>query len=333
MSFGRIAVTLLAGSMVVSVAHAQTITIKLGTLVPEGSSWCNLLKEMAERWSQATNGQVKLKIYAGGVAGNEGDMLRKVNIGQLQAAALSVVGLKDIDTAPQAIASPGLIADDKEWAYVFGKMIPTWDRQIESKGFVVLLWSDTGWVHLFLKKPIHSPSEMRGTKVFAWTGDEAQVKAWRMVGLTPIVLSVTDMIPSLSTGMIDAFASTPIIALAARWFEQAPYMTEATWCHLPGATVVAKSVWEKISPPARATLKAIAGEYAEKVNVEVTKMQADALVAMQKAGLTVLHFDQAGMAEWQALGEKAWPTIRGGVVTTAAFDDVKRARDEYRASH
>jgi len=301
--------------------------------VPEGSTWSNLLKEMAERWGQVSNGQVKLKIFAGGVLGDEGDMLRKVNIGQLQAAALSVVGLHDIDSAPQAIATPGMIADDQEWSYVFAKMSPVWDKEIEAKGYIVLLWGDAGWVHLFSKRPVHNPNEMSGMKVFAWSGDEAQVKAWKLVGLSPVVLSAVDMIPSLSTGMIEAYATTPAIALTAHWYEQTPYMTEAAWDHLPGATIVPKAVWDKIPADLQVSLKAIAVEYGNRVNAEVARLQSDAIAVMQKSGLNIVHFDDAGKREWFKFAEKTWPAVRGGMVSTQAFDEVKRVRDEYRAHH
>ena len=42
-------------------ASAQTVRIKLGTLAPQGSTWHQLLLEMAQKWSQASNGQVELK--------------------------------------------------------------------------------------------------------------------------------------------------------------------------------------------------------------------------------------------------------------------------------
>ena len=124
----------------VPAAHAATVTLKLGTMAPEGSSWDALLKEMAGKWSAASGGTVKLKIFGGGVAGNEGDMVRKLRIGQLHAAALTVVGLHDIDSAPQAISAPGLIADDAEWQHVFGKMMPIWEATLRERG----LWCSCG---------------------------------------------------------------------------------------------------------------------------------------------------------------------------------------------
>src|SRR5690242_10819619 len=80
-------------------ARAQSSVVKLATLVPDGSVWHKVLRDMGDDWSKGTQGRVTLRIYAGGVAGDEPDMVRKMRIGQIQAAALTVAGLSDIDPA------------------------------------------------------------------------------------------------------------------------------------------------------------------------------------------------------------------------------------------
>jgi len=312
-------------------AQAQKVTIKLGTMAPDGSAWHQLLKQMAEEWSTASGGKVKLKIYPGGVAGNEGDMVRKMRVGQLQAAALSVVGLHDIEGAPQAVATPGLVTGQEEWDYVFPKMTQKWEPLFEAKGFVPIMWGDTGWVYMFFKKEKKSVAEMKGTKGFAWSGDPASATAWEAAGFVPVVVSSTDMLTSLSTGMIEGFGTSPIMAFTARWYEQAPFVPDASWGHLPGGTVVLKETWEKIPADVRPKLLEIARKYGEKVNIEVNKMQADAIEQMKKNGLKLIPLSDADKKAWQEMAEKTWPVVRGQVVSAEAFDEVKRVRDEYRA--
>ncbi|HXV74234.1 MAG TPA: TRAP transporter substrate-binding protein DctP, partial [Sphingomonadales bacterium] len=74
---------LVALTFIASPARAQTV--KLGTLAPEGSVWYNVLRAMGEEWKRVSNGRVQLRIYPGGVAGDDADMVRKMRIGQLQA--------------------------------------------------------------------------------------------------------------------------------------------------------------------------------------------------------------------------------------------------------
>ncbi len=335
MPFFALCLTLIAAlglSLTPLAAAAQpVIRIKLATMVPAGSTWHELLKQMAEEWKQVSGGKVRLVIFPGGQAGNEGDVVRQLRIGKLQAAALTVIGIHDIETSPQAIATPGLIIDADEWDYVFERMIPKWDARLIEKGYVPLMWGDTGWVFLFSQKPIVKPEDVFGLKVFAYDGDPASLEGWKAAGFQPVVLSSTDILPSLKTGMIDGVTNSPVMAYMARWHETANYMVNVPWGHLPGATFVKKETWEKIPEELRPKLMEIARKYGRKVNDEAMRMQNDALAQMKKAGLNIVDFDTAGRKIITDYAEKTWPIVRGGVCTVEAFDEVKALRDEFRA--
>ena len=313
------------------VAHAQTVTIRLGTVAPEGSTWHLLLKEMGEKWAADTGGKVKLKIFPGGIQGNEGDVIKKMRIGGLQAGAVSIVGLRDIDWGPEALGTPGLLNTDDEFQYALEKLGPVWEKRLAEKGFIVLSWGDTGWCRLFSKVELRTPGQAKDLKMFAWASDTGSEEAWKLVGFRPVVISATDMLPSLTTGMIDAFATTPILAMTARWYEPTKYMPDVNWGRLAGATIVSKDAWEKIPEEVRPKLLASARSVGEKINAEVAKMGRDAIDVMKKNGLEVLDLTPAERAEWQAAAEKTWPVIRTKVSTPEDFDLVKATRDEFRA--
>jgi TRAP-type C4-dicarboxylate transport system substrate-binding protein len=242
------------------------------------------------------------------------------------------VGLHDIEAAPQAISTPGLIGSEEEWQYVFSKMAPVWEKRFIAKGFVPLMWGDTGWAYMFFSKPLTRAADAKGRRVFAWAGDPASVRGWELAGFQPVVISSTDILPSLTTGMIEGFGTTPIMAFTARWFERAKYMVDAYWGHLPGGTLITKETWDKIAPELREKLMPIAREVGDKVNAEVNKMQADSIAQMKKAGLQIVTLNEAEKKVWTEMAEKAWPIVREGVVAPEDFDEVKRVRDEFRRS-
>ena len=308
-------------------ADAQPVTIKLGTLAPQGSTWHDLLKEMAQRWEQASGGQVRLRIYAGGAQGSEGDMVRKMGIGQLQGAAITNVGMHDVIPEPQAFSVPFLFDDEAQMECAFEKMRPRLDDALAKRGLVALQWSRVGSIYLFCDSSRRTPAEMKNAKVWAWEGDPKSVEAFRAAGLHPVVLSATDIVPSLQTGMIDCVPNIPLYVLTARLFEKANHMMDAPWSHMVGATVVRKETWEKIAPDVRQKLIAIARELGEKVNAEVRRLNADAVSAMQKQGLKKVATEPQ---PWRTAMEKTWPIIRGGVVPADFFDAVKGARESCR---
>jgi len=323
----KIALAVTLACLAVS-AQAQVTTIKLGTLAPQGSTWHELLKEMAQRWEQISGGKVKLRVYAGGVQGGEGDMVRKIGINQLQAAAITNIGMHDVISEPQALAVPMLFADETEMMCAFEKVRPRIEAALAAKNLVALHWSKIGDFRFFCDAPFKTPAEAKDAKVFCWDGDPKSEAAWRASGYRPVVLSGSDVYPSFQTGMLNCIANVPLYVLTTRVFEKAKYMVDTSWGTILGATLVRKDVWEKIEPGLREQLAAVARELGHRVDVEVAKLNADAIAAMKKQGLTAVPVDPN---PWRIAAEKSWPVVRGGVVSAEFFDEVKAARDACRA--
>jgi TRAP-type C4-dicarboxylate transport system substrate-binding protein len=322
----RLAHIALALMMTTGVATAGE-KIKLGTLAPSGSTWHTLLKEMGQKWSEASNGQVNLVIYPGGVLGNEGDMVKKTRIGQLQAVALTTIGLHEITPEPQAVDVPMMVESFEQLDYVMERMAPKLEKALEAKGYVVIGWSEVGFVRFFSTQKYSTMKDFtEKAKIFAWEGDPPSVEAWRAGGFKPVTMSSTDIVTSLSTGMIDTIALAPLYAFTSRMFEKAKYMLDVPWAILTGATVVKKDVWEKIPADVRQKLLAISKEYSQKIALEVRRMDADALKTMKTQGLVTVAPDNPESFRKAAMS--TWSIIRGKVVPAETFDEVKRLTDE-----
>jgi TRAP-type C4-dicarboxylate transport system substrate-binding protein len=247
-----------------------------------------------------------------------------MNIGQLQAASITNVGMHDVIPEPQGLSIPFLFADEKQMECAFEKVRPQIEAALEKRGLLALQWSRIGAIQLFCNAPHQTPADMKGAKIWAWEGDPKSVEAYRAAGLQPVVLSANDMYPSLQTGMIDCVPNVPLYVLTARLFEKANHMVDVSWAYMIGATLVRKEAWEKIPADVRPKLAAIAAQLGEKVDVEVRRLNVDAVTAMQKQGMKVVKVDPA---PWRAAMEKSWPVVRGGVVPAAFFDALRSARD------
>ena len=105
-------------------AQAPAITIKLATVVPQGSVWDKNLKQMGDEWSQATGGRVTVTVYPGGSQGDESTVLRKMRLDALQAAAFTAVGLGSIDPAFNVFDIPFFFESYDELNYVTDKLTP-----------------------------------------------------------------------------------------------------------------------------------------------------------------------------------------------------------------
>lgn len=327
---------LLAGlfvALAATEARAQRVTVKLGTVAPERSPWFNSVKRIAQRWEEASDGKVKLKIYAGGVAGDEEDMLRKIKIGQLHAATITGVGLSQVAESTIALQIPMLMQSYAELDYVRSKLKDRLEEDLAEAGFIVLNWGDAGWVHFFSKVPAETPADYRDLKIMVGAKDATAATAWKQAGFNPVPIAATDVLQGLQTGLVDAFAVPPIFALSSQWFGLAQHMVPVKWSPLNGATVISKRRWEKIPADLRAELMKIAEEEGEKSKEEVRQLGDKAVEAMVERGLTVHELSEAELAQWKQAAEDAYGAVRGKVVPADLFDRVRELAAEYRAQN
>jgi TRAP-type transport system periplasmic protein len=332
----RTAVLILICTIVVSLeAHAapavsSSTVIKLGTLAPKDSSFHKILAAMGTIWSRVPGGAA-LRIYPGGAAGGEADMVMKMKIGQIDAALLTANGLADIDPAVQSLQCvPMMFRSLDEVDYVSERLGPKLDRRLRDKGFIVLFWTDAGWVRFFSTTAVHNPEELKRTKLFTWSGDTKTFDIYKSAGFHPVALETNDILPMLRTGMINAVPSPPYVALSTQMYTAAPNMIALDWAPLVGALVVTERAWNRLTPAAQAAMARAAAGAGTQMKKE-NRLESDrAVQAMQKRGLHVYRPSPDVEAQWRTTAQSCYPKIRGGLVPAEFFDDVKRLLDEYR---
>lgn len=315
-----------------ALAADEAVRIRLATLAPDGSSWHLILKKMGERWAKAPGGGVKLVIYPGGVQGDEPDMISKMRVGLIQSAAVTAVGLAEIDAGVEALQVPMMFNSWEEIDYVRDRMKPVLEKRLEDKGFVVLNWGDAGWVRFFAKEKFARPDDVRKMKLFVWTADTKSIDLWKAAGFQVVPLAATDVLTNLQTGLINAFDTTPLAALGSQWFGLATHMLDMKWAALVGATVMTRKAWLTIPEAARAEVLKASRDAGDMLKSEIRTADQKAIEAMKSHGLQVTIADAATEAEWRKTAESAWPKIRGPIVPAEMFDEAKRLRDEYRAT-
>jgi len=320
------------GMSVANTAQANPQQLRIGSLVPKNSLYHRQLLDVAESWRTAQGAGAKYLVYPDGSQGGEAEMARRMRIGQLQGALLSVVGLREIEPSIAALQSlPLLFRNWEELDYVREKMRPAMEKKFLDKGFVVLAWGDAGWVRFFSKEAALRPDDYKRMKFFAWGSEPDQQSIMKSLGYTPVPLETTDILPAIQTGMINVVPSTPYFALATQVYNTAPHMLDINWAPIVGALVVTRKAWDSMAPNVQAALRTASDKAGAQIRIKARQEVEEAVDAMKKRGLTVNKPNPAQMKEWTDLAEKLYPRIRGTMVPTDTFDDVMAHLKTYRA--
>lgn len=286
---------------------------------------------MGEEWRKLSDGRVKLVIYPDGTQGTEADMVRLMRIGSLQAGLFTSTGLEMIESAVSGLQKlPLMFRDLEEYDHIMRLLSPRLEEKIEAKGFHVLFWIDTGWLRWFSTEGAVTPKDFSRHKLFVWA-DPKQVEIFRRLGQNPVNMESNDLPAALQTGLVTAMPAPPIYVLAMQLDRRAKHMLRLNYTPLLGAAVVNEAVWNKIPAEQRAQLTAAAEKAGDEIRSRSRAESEEAVAAMQKRGLIVHELTPEARAAWDAVAEKAFPLIRGGLMPEEIFDEVRRELAAFRA--
>jgi len=305
-------------------AEARKVRLRLTTLAPKDSSFHKSLLRMREEWKKATNGEVELIVFAGGVQGGETAMIDRMRIRQTHAALLTGIGLAEIEPGVAVLQKvPLLYRSYDELEHVFTEYGSVLENRLQDKGFVTLAWIDSGWVRIFSKTPIRVPADMQNVKLFTWTGDTPQTDLLKKMGFRPVPIDSTEIAPAMQTGLIDTVPLPPFYGLALQTYRAAPYMLDFNFTPIVAAIVVSADVWKRIPEAYQDEMRRIAQETAKEMTATGRKENEDAIGIMRDQwNLNVHSLNEEEQKAWESTSEKAYSIIRDSTVPGDVWDDV-----------
>ncbi len=304
--------------------------IKIGSSAPDRSPWDDALKEIARDWERISGGQVRLKIYPGGIAGGEEDVIRKMKVGTLGGAVLTNIGLTKINPDAFVLSTPFMFHSDAEMAYVMERLNPVLEEQIRQKGFKVVIWTMTGWVNFFSKVPVLYPQDLKKQKLAFSSGEPELEQAWKKSGYLVVPNELSDLMMALQSGMVDAFYLPPLVAASGQYFGVASHMCSLKIAPLVGGLVIVDRLWERIPENQKKEMMEAVARVARKLAGETERLEQKAIDTMKKNGLVIHEAPADSLAKWKEAADKGMDELVGKLFSREIYDKLQGILQEYR---
>lgn len=268
-------------------AEAAAVTeIKFALVTPEGSTWTNALYGLAKAVESQTGGDVVIRVYAGGVSGDELDVLRKMRANRIQAAGFSGVGLGVILPEIRVLEAPLLFRSYAEVDRVKEQLFDRLVAGFADKGFVLLGFAEAGFVYVFSQTPMTGSDGLDSLKIWAWRGDPVAKATLEAFGIQATPLHLADVNTGLETGMINSFYSPPLAAIAFQWYAKVRYMLDYPIVNSTGALLIRKRTFDRLPPAHQQTLRDLSRRFCDDLVRLSRKENAEALQVLKDTGIT-----------------------------------------------
>jgi len=321
--------TILSGLAVAALAAAVPAaaeeTLKVGTLAPEKSPWGQVMTTWQKVLEKKSNGAVKLQFFWNGQQGDEKAMVEKIRTGQLDSAAITATGLSNINKDVLALQMPGIFSDWSKLDAARDKVRPKLDAKFEANGFKILGWGDVGQAKMMTKGfKVNGPADLKGHGVYALAADSIGPVIYSEIGTPYKTLTVTEILPALSSGTIQVLNSPALAAEQLQWASKVDHINTRTSVYAIGALVFSSTKYKGLAPDVQKLLDET-GASAGKALTNRIRSEDQAAFDRLKGKMTSYESDAAGEAAWKELFGKVRAKLKGQKFDAALFDEIVAA--------
>jgi len=280
-------------------AASPRYVFKVASLAPEGSVWAKRFRDFTTEVIEKSNGEIGFKIYAGGVMGDDRAMYRKMRVGQLNGGGFTMTGISEVVPDFRVLGIPFLFNSYDEVDRVKEKLLPRFEKEFDEKGLVLMAVSEVGFVYTMSTTPITTLAELKQSKAWAPEGDPISQSLLETVGVTPIPLSIPDVLTSLQTGLINTTFNSYYGAIVLQWFTRISYITDIPFAYAYGAFILDKKTFSGLPPHYAELMKSAAKTHFDKLLSDTRKSNEEAMQVLINNGISLVKPTPMTKAELQ----------------------------------
>lgn len=291
----RILLSLAMASLFPLGALAQNMVLKAHDTHPAGYPTVAAVESMGKKLEAATNGRIKVQMFAGAVLGQEKEAVEQAQLGAIQLARISLGVIGPIVPEVNVFNMPFVFRDVAHMRKVIDGEVGAdlLDKVTNSPARLVALgWMDGGSRSLYTKKPVRTPADLKGQKI-RMMGNPLFVDTMNAMGGNGISMAYGEVFTSLQTGVIDGAENNPPSYFTANHYTTpAKYYAQTHHLIIPEIFVMSKVTWDRLTPADQALVKKLAREAQMEQRALWDKSVEEHTAKLKAAGVEFITVDQ-----------------------------------------
>ena len=311
----------------------EPTVLRVASMAPEGTAWARELKAYGRDVEGLTGGDLRVKLYLGGIAGDEAAVPGRIHKGQLD-GEMAAVTCEAMAPSLRVLRVPGMIRRREEAIYIIDRLRPMVDAEFRKSGFVLLGVTWFGSDILFTRTPVRSMEELRKQRLWIWNLDLVWQSAMTKIGLQVVPMPVAEAGRAYDEGRIDGVLALPSAALVYQWSTRSRYFTDLPIAAMAGCNFVSTTAFESLPTASQAALRQAAAKLSFRFS-EANGALEDALLGrlFEKQGVKAQPASESFRTIFFDAAKEARDRLPNDVVPAALITQVMGWLSDYRASH
>ena len=289
-------------------AGIQQLEISIGSAFPEGSEVYQTAVVMKQLIEERSGGAIRVNNFLGGAVGNEEAVAEAVSIGSLEGQSSGFTFISMFAPQYNFFDIPFSIVDFDHWFSVWNSDLgEALRREVVNNGnFYVVAPVQRGQRHMFAKKPVRGPEDMRGVRQRVPSIEE-WVMIWEQgIGSSPTGVSMTEIYTALQTGVVDAIDADLSAGIGYRHYETTSHLSLTAHQPMMGYVSFNKDFLDGLNQETRDLIVNAATDAAETVSRSALADQDEYVEFLRNNGMQIVELTPA---ERQRLQDAAEPVL------------------------
>jgi TRAP-type C4-dicarboxylate transport system substrate-binding protein len=264
--------------------------------------------------------------------GDDRAMYRKMQIGQLQGGGFTMSGISEVVPDFRVLGIPVLFDSYREVDRVTEALFPAFQRAFAEKDLVLIAATEVGFVYTMSAAPIKDLDTLRKSKCWVPSNDPINQAFFEDIGISPIQLTIPDVLSSLQTGLIDTVFNSFYGAIVMQWFTKTAYITDTPFTYAYGAMVFSKKAMDRLPPQYAEMVRVLAEKHFAGLLADTRKSNEEALKALLANGIKMIEPTPRTLQELEGHREQTVAKTVGKDFSKEIYAEVVRVLAEFRGA-
>lgn len=306
-------------------------TFKIASLAPEGSVWVDSFKQFAEEVTEKTGGEIGFRIYPGGIMGDDKAMYRKMRVGQLHGGGFTMTGIADIVNDFRVLAIPFMFRSYEEIDHAVQALLPHFNSVFAQQGLELIAMTEVGFVYTFSTTPKITIEDLQKGKTWSPSNDPLSTEFLKSIGISPITLTIPDVLSSLQSGLIDTAFNSLYGSIVLQWFTKASYVTDQPYGYAYGAFIMSSKALSGISPEHRSIIELAAAKYFSELILNTRESNRQSRDVLAAQGVTFVKTTPEVVQTLEYHRDLTISRLVGSSFSEKSYQLLKTALDQFRS--
>ncbi len=303
---------------------------KIASLAPAGSVWIEQFDNFAKEVQDKSKGEIGFRVYPGGVMGDDQAMFRKMRVGQLHGGGFTMTGIATVVPDFRVMAIPSLFASYEEVDFVKEGLLPAFKERFREKDLEFVALTEVGFIYAMSTQPIKTLTDLQQSKNWSPSGDPISEYYLQALGITPVQLSIPDVLSSLQSGLIDTVYNSLYGSIVLQWFTKAKYIIDQPYGYAYGVFALDSKKFAALSAEQQGIIHAAAAIHFPILLNKTRESNAESRTVMLDRGMEFDNFDEKSAQILQEKREEAVKQLIPDSLSQAMYDQATNLLEEYR---